>query len=795
MNDMLSSFFRNRPIRSTVIWSNLLLTSFAIFIGLISFGALNQLLKNSEQSNHLVGGLSDINQVSGELKKYLQTRDIQHINTSEKLLSSIKTKMNSMAENRSLEHSDKVMPLLHAMSANTALLKTGFELQQTESKNFQATAYKLASAIIVNKRNAELKRSQLFLEQNNSLDIERSKQIALRNAYVLQDRIDRFKEILPGISDYLNSKQEKQAKTALKNIVGPTQSLQQIVELSGTSDLYSQIEAKISELDVSVKKLFNAGVGSSVSIGDLDTVWQTLKTMKSLAEKLTNEINQLEGVAQSLETELTLVEQDIQKQNEIAQAISTSQNAYNLLELSPSLNNQIALNQSLSAIEKIAKERTAKKDVKTAGLSNTFKSQIQSLTEITIQRNETISSLINNALKTSALMSEASISSTQSAIDINKMTTLLTAAVISLAILCAFATIFIMTRAVAKPISTMTDIMTRLAAGEINVVAGFKKRTNEIGKMQDAVEVFQSNAIKRIELEQTSAHDFEREQTRQKEIDKLIATFKEEASSLLTSFNEQADTMYETAASMNSLVNNAHKESAEAKDNSFASTSSIQTVATAAEELSISTQEITRQVQTTSVIVEQGAANATETSDRISTLATSAQKIGDVVDLIRDIAEQTNLLALNATIEAARAGEQGRGFSVVASEVKSLASQTSHATNEIAQQIADIQAASDNAVEAIFSINETMTVVKGHTEAIADSVTQQDAATQEISTSAQQASTDSSKISDNISNVSDTVKQTNDSATAILNASNHLAENATRLNDHVDTFLKKVAAA
>lgn len=282
---------------------------------------------------------------------------------------------------------------------------------------------------------------------------------------------------------------------------------------------------------------------------------------------------------------------------------------------------------------------------------------------------------------------------------------------------------------------------------------------------------------------------------RQNEIDRLITNFKEEASHLFASFNEQADAMHETAASMNSLVNSAHNESAQAKNNSFASTSSIQTVATAAEELSISTQEITRQVQTTSAIVDQGAANATETSDRISNLATSAQKIGDVVNLIQDIAEQTNLLALNATIEAARAGEQGRGFAVVASEVKSLASQTSNATNEIAQQIADIQAASDAAVEAIFSINETMTVVKGHTEAITDSVTKQDAATQEISVSAQQASMEASKISDNILNVSDTVQQTNTSASAILDTSNRLTENAMQLNGHVETFLKKVAAA
>ena len=795
MNTILSNFFRNRSIRSTVVWSNLLLISLAVLIAIISFVALNKLLRNAEQSNELVGGLTEINKVSGELKKYLQTRDILHIDASEKLLIAVKEKMKASSEHHTQQHSDKMTPLLNAMIADTTLLKTDFELQRAENKNLKKIVYKLGSTMNARKRKAARTRTQLLSDQNDNLKIEQQKQNALQSAYLLQDRIDQLGEILPGIYDALNSKQEKQATTALKNVVGSIKALHQIVELTSTSDLYAEIEAQIGELEIDLKNLFREGLGSNISTADLDSVLTSLKTIEASVDTFTGQINQFESSAQSINSELALIEQDLQKQDKFLRTVFATQNAYNTFELAPHLNNQITLNQSLTAITKMVDKLIAGKDTEGANLADAFKIQIQSLAQIAIQRNETISGLINSSLKTNVLISNASISSTQRAIDINKITTLLTAAVIVLAILLTFTTIYIVTKAVVKPISTMTNIMTRLAAGDIDVVAGFKKRTNEIGKMQDAVEVFHSNAIQRIELEKTTSLDFTREQTRQKEIDKLIANFKEEASSLLTSFNEQADEMHETAASMNSVAEKAHRESAEAKDNSFASTSSIQTVATAAEELSISTQEITRQVQTTSVIVDQGASNATDTSDRISTLATSAQKIGDVVSLIQDIAEQTNLLALNATIEAARAGEQGRGFAVVASEVKSLASQTSHATNEIAQQIADIQAASDDAVEAIFSINEMMENVKGHTETIADSVTQQDAATQEISISAQQASTDSTKISNNISNVSDTVQQTNASATAILNTSNQLSENATRLNEHVETFLKKVAAA
>ena len=124
---------------------------------------------------------------------------------------------------------------------------------------------------------------------------------------------------------------------------------------------------------------------------------------------------------------------------------------------------------------------------------------------------------------------------------------------------------------------------------------------------------------------------------------------------------------------------------------------------------------------------------AETTNEQIAGLAEAAQKIGDVVKLIRDIAGQTNLLALNATIEAARAGEAGRGFAVVASEVKSLAVQTAKATEEIAAQILAVQGSTTGAVEAIRSIAGRMQEISSYTSAVAASVEQQNAATGEIS--------------------------------------------------------------
>ncbi|WP_024618135.1 methyl-accepting chemotaxis protein [Pseudomonas kilonensis] len=101
-----------------------------------------------------------------------------------------------------------------------------------------------------------------------------------------------------------------------------------------------------------------------------------------------------------------------------------------------------------------------------------------------------------------------------------------------------------------------------------------------------------------------------------------------------------------------------------------------------------------------------GALNSTATV--INTLGQRSQEIGGIVGVITSIAEQTNLLALNAAIEAARAGEQGRGFAVVADEVRSLASRTRQATDEISSMINSIQQETGNAISTMEQGNVLM---------------------------------------------------------------------------------------
>ncbi len=221
----------------------------------------------------------------------------------------------------------------------------------------------------------------------------------------------------------------------------------------------------------------------------------------------------------------------------------------------------------------------------------------------------------------------------------------------------------------------------------------------------------------------------------------------------------------------------------------------VQAVASASEELSGSIAEISRQVAQSSAIAGQAVEDAKETSQTVQALSEAAQKIGDVVKMISDIAGQTNLLALNATIEAARAGEAGRGFAVVASEVKSLATQTSKATQDIATQIADIQASTGRAVTAIQRIDETIAQISEASTSIAAAIEQQGAATQEIARNVQEAASGTREVAGNIGGVREAATETGNVAGTVLQASRELSRQAAALRGEVDQFLTTVRAA
>jgi methyl-accepting chemotaxis protein len=272
-----------------------------------------------------------------------------------------------------------------------------------------------------------------------------------------------------------------------------------------------------------------------------------------------------------------------------------------------------------------------------------------------------------------------------------------------------------------------------------------------------------------------------------------IAGFRERVEGVLKSVSDAGQAMRSTAVGLLDSSEQASQRAESAVKASSEASANVATAATAATELSASIAEIGHQLMRASEVVRVSVNEAETTNQQIAGLAEAAQKIGDVVKLIRDIAGQTNLLALNATIEAARAGEAGRGFAVVASEVKSLAVQTAKATEEIAAQILAVQGSTTTAVNAIRNIGGRMKEISSYTSAVAASVEQQNAATGEISENVAGAAQGTDMVVTVLSDVAGAATATRSSAETVLSAARSVESAVAMLRGEVETFLGKVA--
>jgi methyl-accepting chemotaxis protein len=351
-------------------------------------------------------------------------------------------------------------------------------------------------------------------------------------------------------------------------------------------------------------------------------------------------------------------------------------------------------------------------------------------------------------------------------------------------------------RGVARPITALNEVMTKLSSGDLNVEVPYASRLDEVGAMAKAVEVFKRNAIERIRLEAAQRDTDQRAAAQRKtemwqfadKFEAAISTIVATVSSASAELEVSASTLTRTAETTQSLSIAVAAASEEASAN-------VQSVASASEELAASVNEISRQVHESRVIAGAAVAQAEATDTRITNLSRAASHIGDVVKLITSVAQQTNLLALNATIEAARAGEAGKGFAIVAQEVKALAAQTAQATSQIGNQIAAVQAATAESVTAIREIGETISRIAEIALTIASAVEEQSSATSEISRNIQQAAQGTTLVASNITDVNRGANETGSASAQVLTSAQSLSNESRRLKGEVEKFLTTVRAA
>ncbi|MQX35107.1 HAMP domain-containing protein [Roseospira navarrensis] len=331
--------------------------------------------------------------------------------------------------------------------------------------------------------------------------------------------------------------------------------------------------------------------------------------------------------------------------------------------------------------------------------------------------------------------------------------------------------------AVARPLIRTTGEMHALAEGDMDIAISGQERRDEIGLLAKALLHFQAGARERQAMRAEQAATEERNAAARREaLQKMADTIDTSSREALAAVGRLAESLTQDAENLKASSDRVSDNATTVAGATQQALANAQTVASAAEQLAASIQEIGRQVAESTAIANTTVERARETQSVVAQLSEVGDSIGEVVGLIGEIADQTNLLALNATIEAARAGDAGKGFAVVASEVKSLAQQTASSTADIQKRVAQIQAVSRQAAEAINGVGSTIEQMNAITQTVSAAVEQQMGATHEIAQNVQESTDATREVARLIGTVADEANSAKASADTVEDTSRTLNE-------------------
>ena len=350
-------------------------------------------------------------------------------------------------------------------------------------------------------------------------------------------------------------------------------------------------------------------------------------------------------------------------------------------------------------------------------------------------------------------------------------------------------------RTILRPLTALKTSVDRMAQGDLQSPVRETARGDEIGSIARSAENFRHRLVQMREIQERE-HDNDLQRiARAERIQRATDRFGQAISDCIANLHRSIAKVAEVADSLRALAASSTQESQTLAGSAHEAAINAQSIATATEQLQTTASAIFQQIERSSATAAAAARNAEKASYTVDQLDGAVAKIGEVVALINAIAEQTNLLALNATIESARAGEAGRGFSVVASEVKTLAQQTSNATGDIQKQIATVQSAARDAVGVIHTFDSAIADLNQAVGAITEAVRQQNAATREITGSVNVSAHSVEAVSRGVSGINDGIQRTHHASESAADVVGSLKDQALRLEQEVSTLLKEIHAA
>lgn len=345
---------------------------------------------------------------------------------------------------------------------------------------------------------------------------------------------------------------------------------------------------------------------------------------------------------------------------------------------------------------------------------------------------------------------------------------------------------------IAQKIKQLSLRMKSLADGDTKEEIPNISLRNEIGDMANSLLVFRDNAIARVNAESERKKFNENELCKALYIKDLIKNFQQISSFNINQVNLASSRLEEMSKKLNHSATDMQSQSQIVAKNVQDTSVNVTSAASATEEMVASISEIAEQASNSTSIAELASVKTREAVKVINTLTSSAKHIEEVIKLIEEIAEQTNLLALNATIEAARAGDAGKGFAVVANEVKSLASQTAKATEEIAERVGAIQADSTKANRAIVDVDDIIGKLSNSSLGVAAAVEEQSAVINEIASNVNVASNLSSISANSMNKVDGSIGETRAISDDVYSLANDLNIQVSNLKTEISTFLEGV---
>lgn len=402
----------------------------------------------------------------------------------------------------------------------------------------------------------------------------------------------------------------------------------------------------------------------------------------------------------------------------------------------------------------------------------------------------------------------------------------LTAAIAVLAVLVAVAGIVFAISGIANPIRSIASAMNRLSDGDLDSVVPYAGRTDEVGEMAGAVEVFRQNALNVVRLEkEATASRNESEAARaaaqersEREAEQLrLATttlgeglrrlaagdisfqlsdqFAAEYEALREDFNASLRQLGATIGAVLQTVHSIDNGTGEIASGAQDLSKRTEQQAASLEETAAALDEITSNVamatkrtdEARNVAVEanisaqRSATVVSEAEQAMRRIDDSSQQISNIIGVIDEIAFQTNLLALNAGVEAARAGDAGKGFAVVAQEVRELAQRAAHAAKEIKGLV---QKSSVEVEKGVKLVLETGTSLKSIGEYVAQINQVMDA----IATSAREQSTGLAEINTAVNQMDQATQQNAAMVEQSTAAAASLSSEASRLRELVNQF-------